>query len=206
MFVNSGEEYIREIAKQNFDHHHGQGILRAFWSKLTGQRYRLLDIQAVQQNVQIKTCSHIGLQVVPTELIVGSEGRSRDFDTAWRPLKAISKQRWTNIATARLKGVDMPAVDLIKVGNMYFVRDGHHRVSVAKYQGQLELEANVIAWHCPEMPDHAPAANHLRAAATNNKSISGMVRQFLTEVRYRLMTLVNKAEASPSIRLSMTKA
>ena len=210
MFANFREEYTRDVARQDFERSHRQGIRHAFWSKLARQRYRLLEIQTIENNVQVTTRSHIGLQVVPMEQIVGSEGRSSDFDQAWRPLKAISQQRWTNIAMAHLKGCNLPAVDLIKVGDAYFVRDGHHRVSVAKFQGQLELEANVIAWHCAEMPENDLAVNHSSASVSNSDAISARARQFLTEVRYGLMTIMNramnKAHTYLSSSLSMTNA
>jgi len=145
MFPSLGESYARYVVRQEFEHSHRQGVINKVWSKIIGRRFRLLDLREVQRTVHTKTKSHAGLQWVSVEQIVGSEGRSSDFDRAWRPLKTVSRQRWVNIATAQVQGVNMPAVELIQVDDAYFVRDGHHRVSVAKAQGQLEVEANVLA-------------------------------------------------------------
>ena len=70
-----------------------------------------------------------------------------------------------NIAVARASEVMLPAIDLVRVGEHYFVRDGHHRVSVAKFQGQMEIEANVIEWHCAAAASD-PISAHLAAKPT----------------------------------------
>jgi hypothetical protein len=85
----------------------------------------------------------IGLRVVPLEHIVGSVGRQRDFDRRFRPTSGRSRGRWEQIAAAARRGESFPAVDLVKVGQLYFVRDGHHRVSVARALGRSDIDAYV---------------------------------------------------------------
>jgi hypothetical protein len=68
--------------------------------------------------------------------IIGTEGRAADFDLGFHPLEEESRERWVNMAFAYLLGIPLPAVELIRVGDVYFVRDGHHRVSVALALGQ----------------------------------------------------------------------
>lgn len=84
-----------------------------------------------------------GLQVVPLESIVGTIDRGRDFDRQFRPTSRRVRSRWEHIAAAMRRGEALPPVDLLKVGELYFVRDGHHRVSVASALGLSDLDAYV---------------------------------------------------------------
>lgn len=68
-------------------------------------------------------------------ILQASEDRSGDFDRSFNPLETHTKSLWLSIAAARLNGIAMPAVELIMVGEIYAVRDGHHRISVAKALG-----------------------------------------------------------------------
>jgi hypothetical protein len=84
-----------------------------------------------------------GLQVVPLDAIVGTVGRAVDFDRDFRPTSARLRSRWERIAAAQRRGEALPPISLYKVGDLYFVRDGHHRVSVAKSQGRDDIDAYV---------------------------------------------------------------
>ena len=84
-----------------------------------------------------------GLQVVPLASIVGTMDRARDFDRRFRPTSGRGRSRWENIATAMRRGEALPPVDLLHVGELYFVRDGHHRVSVATALGRTDIDAYV---------------------------------------------------------------
>jgi uncharacterized ParB-like nuclease family protein len=84
-----------------------------------------------------------GLQVVPLDQIMGSVGRGRDFDRRFRPTSGRSRGRWEQIAAAARRGESFPPIDLVKVGQLYFVRDGHHRVSVARALGRDDIDAYV---------------------------------------------------------------
>jgi hypothetical protein len=81
---------------------------------------------------------------VSIDQIQGSEGRSQAFDTQFRPLRVHNRDRWIGIAIARESGRNLPPVSLIKIDEIYYVRDGHHRISVAKHLGQHTIEAEVI--------------------------------------------------------------
>jgi hypothetical protein len=85
----------------------------------------------------------LGLQVVPIAAIVGTVDRERDFDRHFRPTSARVRGRWEEIAAAMRRGDALPPVDLIKIGEIYFVRDGHHRVSVACALGHTDIDAYV---------------------------------------------------------------
>jgi hypothetical protein len=85
----------------------------------------------------------LGLQVVPLDAIVGSVDRTVDFDRGLRPTSARLRSRWERIAAAQRRGESLPPVSLYKIGDLYFVRDGHHRVSVAKSLGRTDIDAYV---------------------------------------------------------------
>jgi hypothetical protein len=85
----------------------------------------------------------LGLQVVPLDAVVGSVDRAVDFDRGFRPTSPRLRSRWERIAAAQRRGESMPPVSLFKVGDLYFVRDGHHRVSVAKSLGRDDIDAYV---------------------------------------------------------------
>jgi hypothetical protein len=84
-----------------------------------------------------------GLKVVPLDMVVGSVDRGRDFDRRFRPTSGRSRSRWEQIAAAARRGEAFPPVDLVKVGQLYFVRDGHHRVSVSRALGRTDIDAYV---------------------------------------------------------------
>jgi hypothetical protein len=84
-----------------------------------------------------------GLQVVPLDAIVGTVDRLKGFDRHFRPTTPQVRARWERIATAMRRGEAMPPVDLYRVGEVYFVKDGHHRVSVARALGHHVIDARV---------------------------------------------------------------
>jgi hypothetical protein len=85
----------------------------------------------------------VGLQVVPLDQIVGSVDRGRDFDRRFRPTSGRLRGRWEQIAAAARRGESFPPIDLMQVGELYFVRDGHHRVSVARALARTDIDAYV---------------------------------------------------------------
>ena len=86
---------------------------------------------------------HVGRQVVDLDDIVGTVGRGAEFDRAFRPTSSQVRGRWERLAQAMRRGEAIPPVDLYRVGDVFFVRDGHHRVSVARALGRRDIEANV---------------------------------------------------------------
>ena len=84
-----------------------------------------------------------GIRVVDLEKIVGSVGRSRDFDGCFMPLRAAAGERWKRVDLAFYRDQVLPPVSLYKLGDAYFVEDGNHRISVARYHGVPDVEADV---------------------------------------------------------------
>jgi hypothetical protein len=138
--LNSPVE-IRRSARNLFDRAYQKGLLRRLLTKLTGGCTALRTL-AHSPVIQTHRSSRIAL--VPLESIVGSEGRSEDFDDKFNPLKTHNLERWIGIVVARRSGVALPPVELVRDADGYYVRDGHHRISVAKVFGQLEIEAVIV--------------------------------------------------------------
>jgi hypothetical protein len=86
---------------------------------------------------------NLGVQLIPLDQIVGSVDKVRDFDRRFRPTSDRSRQRWERLAEKSRLGEYLPPIEVYQLGNLYFVRDGHHRVSVARAQGAPEIEADV---------------------------------------------------------------
>lgn len=117
-------------------------------------------IRAVR-GVSKKGCSshYLGLRTIEINRIVGTEGRALDFDRSFWPVKERIRERWVSVAIARLMGLSIPEVELVQIEGFYFVRDGHHRISVARALGNERLEAIItvlevaspLSWEpCPE--------------------------------------------------------
>ena len=86
----------------------------------------------------------LGLQVIALDSIVGTVGRRRgEFDRRFRPASQLAQRRWQSIAVARRRGRPMPPIEVFRVGELHFVEDGHHRVSVARSQGDATIDARV---------------------------------------------------------------
>ena len=96
-----------------------------------------------------------GTQLIPIASIVGSVGRYRDFDRAFLPLSGADAERWKRLDIAYNELRSLPPIDVYKIGGVYFVRDGNHRVSVAKANGLTDIEANVteVDSRVPLTPD-----------------------------------------------------
>lgn len=137
---NDKQGEARRVAGELFDRAYGRGQRSQLWAKLVGKRPSLpsLPHQAKASHRTLETVA------VPLSKIVGTEGRGDDFDAEFNPLKSSDRERWISIAAARRTGAVLPAVELLQVGDEYYVRDGHHRVSVARVMGQLEIDARVV--------------------------------------------------------------
>jgi hypothetical protein len=85
----------------------------------------------------------LGLQTIELDSIVGTVDRGREFDRQFRPTSSRVRTRWERIALAQRTGKGMPPIDVYRIGELHFVRDGHHRVSVARARGDRVIEAYV---------------------------------------------------------------
>ncbi|WP_028973769.1 hypothetical protein [Spirochaeta cellobiosiphila] len=107
------------------------------------EKQQLLSFDDVKNLVRPTNQVYRGMQVVSIKDIVGSEGRYSDFNKAFLPRHDHLRKRWESIDKAHLKQVILPPIKLYKIGDVYFVRDGNHRVSVAKQQKVEAIDAEV---------------------------------------------------------------
>jgi len=120
-----------------------QGWWERLWASLSNRPQRLLDLNDVGSQGRMRNRHYAGIKTVRLNQIRGSEGRTEDFDANFKPLQVRSKDRWMSIAKAQLTDQALPPVELIQIGETYYVRDGHHRISVAQALGQESIEAEV---------------------------------------------------------------
>jgi hypothetical protein len=135
---------ITETAKSDFESAMRTGFWRSLISWFTKSRNELLPFDEVRKHVPMQGMHEIGLKEIPLDQIVGSVGRYNDFDRAFLPRRTETRSRWISIDAARLQDVALPAIEVYKIGAFYFVKDGNHRVSVARRKGQAFIDANVI--------------------------------------------------------------
>jgi hypothetical protein len=109
---------------------------------------KLLDLESSKSPTCEQNRHYTGLQSIAIDQIKGTEGREGDFDDSFYPLHDRLLSRWMGVAAARLSGKELPPVELIEVGGIYYVQDGHHRISVAKALGENYVDAEVIAIDC----------------------------------------------------------
>jgi hypothetical protein len=81
--------------------------------------------------------------VIPLDSIVGTVDRGREFDRSFRPTSGKVRTRWERVAAAQRRGQAMPPIDVYRIGELHFVKDGHHRVSVARSLGHQDINAHV---------------------------------------------------------------
>ena len=120
-----------------------------------------LSFQEVVEALGLVGEVSLGLKVVPVDRIVGSVDKVRDFDPQFRPRTGRNRQRWERIAEAARRGESLPPIDVYQIGEMYFVRDGHHRVSVHRALGLTTIEADVRLVRTLVDPDDVHAHSDL---------------------------------------------
>jgi hypothetical protein len=107
---------------------------------------RLYDLDTLKRTLPVYGSCYSGIRVVRIDSIIGSEGRTSDFDMDFRPISEAARERWVNMAIVYLSRLPVPPIQLIQVGDAYFVRDGHHRISVSRVFGQTAMDAEVVTW------------------------------------------------------------
>jgi hypothetical protein len=105
----------------------------------------LLPFEEAKRILGPQSEHYSGLTTVSLDRIVGSEGRYRDFNRHFLPKQNHLRKRWMRVDEARYEDIILPPVRLYEMGGLYFVRDGNHRVSVAKAAGQIYIDAEVTS-------------------------------------------------------------
>ena len=132
-------------ARTDFGRVRKKEILGRILGLLKPQKDEMLSLGEVRSLVRPRTEHYRGLKAVALSRIVGSEGRYKDFNRAFLPRHDRLMGRWTRVDVAHYQDVILPPVKLFEIGGVYFVRDGNHRVSVAKAKRAEFIDAEVIS-------------------------------------------------------------
>jgi len=145
---NTLESVSRQVAADKFDRLNLQARLASLWNRLIGKPNTLLSFEPVRSQLNGVTGIDRGVNQLPVDSIAGSVNRCAEYDRQFRPLNPAMKDRWINVhILSEYQGWEPVVVH--KIGGIYFVEDGHHRVSVARHSGLGYIEAQVFEYRLP---------------------------------------------------------
>ncbi|HTX74002.1 MAG TPA: transcriptional regulator, partial [Rectinemataceae bacterium] len=122
--------WYESLAEDDFSRARTRELLARMAAMLDPERGRLLSFEEVVAILKPGSETYVGMRAVALDLVVGSEGRYRDFNRHFLPRKEFLRSRWVRVDLAHYQDVPLPPVRLYEIGGLYFVRDGNHRVSV----------------------------------------------------------------------------
>jgi len=137
-------DHISYQSREDFSRAKQKAMFQSIIRLLGIEKNELLPFYDVKDLLKPRKESYLGMRTIPVEKIVGSEGRYYDFSHTFLPKKELLRSRWVNVNTAHLASVNLPPIRVFKLGGCYFVRDGNHRVSVARSQGVEFIDAEVV--------------------------------------------------------------
>lgn len=126
-----------------FDAARAEAVMSQLLRYVRRRPTKLLSLDELKGPLRLRSLIDRGVQEIPLEKIVGTLGRAREFNRAFLPRLDASRERWTRIEQLAKGAVGFPPIDVYQVGEIYFVVDGHHRVSVARQLEAPTIEANV---------------------------------------------------------------
>src|SRR5512142_1643001 len=132
-----------EQVRADFQRARFKAFMNRVWGTLAGQPSMLLSYDEIKEKLHIGGPIYRGVQTVRVDQSAGSLNRYHEFDRVFLPASDKLAERWQSVNRAFYQDISLPPVVLYKVGQVYFVVDGHHRVSVAREQGQLYIAAEV---------------------------------------------------------------
>jgi len=138
------DQYKFQMAIHDFQNARQRAAVQEVLARFTGKSTQLLSYDEVAEKLKLQIRTERGLQTIPLDSIVGSVGRYTDFTRSFLPRRGDDKDRWAGVKTAIEKGEGLPPIEVYKVGEVYFVVDGNHRVSIARQEGFDTIQARVI--------------------------------------------------------------
>jgi nucleotide-binding universal stress UspA family protein len=130
-------------AVHDFQRARQQAALEAILARLTGRSVDLLSYDEVRRQLGARESAVQELKEIPIDAIVGSVGRYQDFTRDFLPKHDSDGDRWARVYVAVDGQSGLPPIEVYQLGDAYFVRDGHHRVSVARQLGANHIQAYV---------------------------------------------------------------
>lgn len=153
--MNPSEEQIpkvgnlTQLSRHDFSRAYRKGYLRSILNWVRNKNNELLPFDEVMRNTPMRGQHYVGIRQIETGKIIGSVSRYLDFDRAFLPKQTHTRSRWESIDRAFFQDVILPPIEVYKLGKTYFVKDGNHRVSVARERGQSYMDAYVIEIDSP---------------------------------------------------------
>lgn len=144
--------FTRDQARHEVERARLHSDMRDFLAVLRRQPNELIPFDWMKQ-LSPEGEHTLGLRTIPLDSIIGSVDRYREFDRHYLPKEAHLDERWIGVRAAQLEGKELPPIQVYKVGELYFVKDGNHRVSVARRNGQKFIDAHVIELDVAVPPD-----------------------------------------------------
>ena len=141
--------YNLALAAEKYGVAQRQAFFQHVLALLTGRSDDLLSFDEVRRRLRLRQQRDEGTHMIPVDRIVGSEGRYRDFTRTFLPRAGANKRRWMQLDRAINVLQDLPPIEVYQIDEVYFVRDGHHRVSVARANDIPEIEAHVVRVETP---------------------------------------------------------
>jgi hypothetical protein len=139
-------------------------FLKGLLALLLNRPTRLLSLHEVPGDLVEER--YLGVRTVEVDRIVGSVNRYMDFDPSFRPVRTSGAERWKRVDRAHHESVKLPPPILLRVTDVYFVYDGHNRVSVARLHGLERIQADVVEYQRSPRP-HAPSHEYGGVQATS---------------------------------------
>ena len=130
-------------AIEDFQKAHRKADLEQILGFITGKSNYLLSYNEILEKLHEKSRKSLGLQNIPLDAVTGSVGRYRDFNRSFLPRSANIEERWAQVKVAMTSFRGVPPIEVYKIGEVYFVLDGNHRVSVAREMGHKPIQAYV---------------------------------------------------------------
>jgi len=151
-------------ATQDFNRARNKAVLSRIQHFMNTDKDMLLSLSDVREILKPRNEVYRGMQAVSISRIVGSEGRYRDFTKYFFPKSEFLRVRWERIDKAKIQDIPLPAIQLYEIGGAYFVRDGNHRVSVARSMGIEDIDAEVTSLSTEIEIDSTMTVDDLRHA------------------------------------------
>lgn len=131
-------------SEEDFNRAHTKAFINEIQHLLSPEEASLISLNDVKQMIKSNAETYMGMQVIPIDKIVGSEGRYKDFDNRFFPKSTHLRNRWQHVDQAAIDSINLPPIKVYELSGLYFVRDGNHRVSVAKARGTEFIDAEVV--------------------------------------------------------------
>ena len=176
-------------AIQDFQAARQKAAIQEILARITGKSNQLLSYDEVAEKLKLQSRMERGVKTIPLDAVVGSVSRHTEFTRNFLPLRAEDQERWARVKTAFVESnASLEPIEVYKVGEVYFVVDGNHRVSIARQEGLIAIEARVI-----ELKTNVPLTPNIQP---DDLIMKAEYAEFLDATRIM--------EARPNVDLSVT--